>query len=346
MRRISIGADRRRYIVTLEAIDANDIPSFKSNFSRLKDFNKQIELSNYGEPTTILCRAALSGRKEICEIILQAPGINIHQTDGKGATPLQLAMDFKQLQTAEFLIEKGANPIFDDKRTALHLAAEIGNTGIINAALTKGISPDITDKDGNTVLHIAVMNGEVHVVQMLLGFGADSKIQNEVGVRPLEILNMSNTIKPEKATALRNLLDTERRRSRISSHLGDIQEEASKEALLDDPEEDEVFVSKEEKKLGQLKEKVEKIDEKITIYQEEATSLQEEIERQKQQVFKLAKRHREVMKKLKDKRAEKNKVQKKINKLEGKGGSSSWTRFIPFAGSFTSRLRLALPCCY
>ena len=161
--------ERRKCLLAVENIDSNDLLAFKKNIAAIHDHNRLFQLSSYGDPTIILCRAAITGRTEMIKILLQISNIKIDKADGKGATPLQLAMDFRHFQTAQLLIEQGANPVFQVGRSAMHLAAESGHTGVIVAAMAKNIDPDVRDEKGNTAMHVAVRHCEINIVQILLG---------------------------------------------------------------------------------------------------------------------------------------------------------------------------------
>jgi len=316
--------ERRKCILAVENIDKNDVEGFKKNIAGIRELNKLFQLSSYGEPTTILCRAATTGRTKIIEIILQTPDIVIDKADGKNETPLQLAMHFRHFRSAELLIEQGANPVFKDGRSALHLAAENGNTGIILAVMAKNISPDVRDKNGNTAIHIAVKHCEIHVVQMLLGYGADILIKNNAQERPIDLLYHCKSAKREKISAIRNLLDIHHRVGSISS---------SSKGRKTRHREKVTFTK--EGELEHLHGKMEYIEEKTTAYRNEAGNLLLETETKKKEIQKLNKQRREILKKLKGKQEEKWKLQKKIDKLEGNDKSN----YCFFANSLKTRVK-------
>ena len=54
------------------------------------------------------------------------------------------------------------------RQTALHLAGKADKDDIVAVLLEKGLNPNAQDDQGNTVLHIAFIEGNLNVVQQLL----------------------------------------------------------------------------------------------------------------------------------------------------------------------------------
>ena len=61
------------------------------------------------------------------------------------------------------------NEADDTGTTALMLAAYMGNASLVSDLLTRGANPSLTDKNGETALHIAAYNNCLGVVNHLLG---------------------------------------------------------------------------------------------------------------------------------------------------------------------------------
>lgn len=64
---------------------------------------------------------------------------------------------------------------------SLHEAASVGDVASIRALLQYGFSPDATDADGDTPLHLAAAGGHVQAIQCLLGAGASMGVRNQHG---------------------------------------------------------------------------------------------------------------------------------------------------------------------
>jgi hypothetical protein len=65
-------------------------------------------------------------------------------------------------------------------------AAGSGEQGIVKALLERGISPNATDRQGNTALHSAAAMGRTEIVVLLMDKGADANALNLYGDSPLE----------------------------------------------------------------------------------------------------------------------------------------------------------------
>ena len=65
-------------------------------------------------------------------------------------------------------------------------AAGSGEQGIVKALLERGISPNATDRQGNTALHSAAAMGRTEIVVYLMDKGADVNAVNLYGDSPLE----------------------------------------------------------------------------------------------------------------------------------------------------------------
>ena len=73
------------------------------------------------------------------------------------------------------LLQAGADPELpnDIGRTAMHLAANLGNVEVIRLLLEHGANIDTPDEDGATALWLAAAGGSVHALEHLLSAGAD-----------------------------------------------------------------------------------------------------------------------------------------------------------------------------
>ena len=73
--------------------------------------------------------------------------------------------------------------------TGLHHFAKDGRTACVHYALEFDLPMDInrTNADGNTALHLAVINDRSYIVAALLSYGADQKIRNNLGKMPVDL---------------------------------------------------------------------------------------------------------------------------------------------------------------
>jgi len=124
---------------------------------------------------TALHRAAISGHKEIAELLINA-GARIDAKAGSD-TPLHYAVEYGHKDIAELLIANCADlnaardyPAGD---TPLHTAVRVGNKDIIELLVAKGADLNVKNNDGLTPLGLAVNKGYVDTAEILINKGAD-----------------------------------------------------------------------------------------------------------------------------------------------------------------------------
>lgn len=71
--------------------------------------------------------------------------------------------------------------------TLLHLASSLGLTRFVAGLLSRGANPDAMDKNGNTPLHLATMNGHLNIIHRLRLAGADHKLRSIRGFIPADL---------------------------------------------------------------------------------------------------------------------------------------------------------------
>lgn len=119
-----------------------------------------------------------------------------------GLTALSVAVIRGYEDIALLLIEKGASLDARDKsgdrdnqhpgNSPVHYAAIYGRTRVLQAMLDRGVSPNLRDRNGRTLLMLAAENGHHDTVRMLLERGADPNARSALGETALELAQRRN----------------------------------------------------------------------------------------------------------------------------------------------------------
>src|SRR4030095_10682914 len=98
-------------------------------------------------------------------------GADLNPVMWEGETLLHVAIHWGRIASAQWLLEKGADPnTARDKNlwTPLHQAASRGNARIVSALLEHGAVGKPLDRDGKTPLDVAREKRRADVVQILM----------------------------------------------------------------------------------------------------------------------------------------------------------------------------------
>ena len=117
----------------------------------------------YGEsPSELHTHCENGSLAEVCRLVdLRSDGVD--DRDYRGRTPLHAAVEFQQIEVAEFLLIRGATidaTCVGDGKTALHMACSLLTGDDINNAvalmlLRRGAKHDAVCEKGFTALHYA-----------------------------------------------------------------------------------------------------------------------------------------------------------------------------------------------
>ncbi len=118
------------------------------------------------EKKTLLHIAIHQGNVKLAKLLI-ANGADVNAKDHQELTPLHLATDCWNLELIQLLLEKKANPNIQDKD-----GKEIH---------------EVTDSNGDTLLHRAIHEGKVELVKLLIASGAKVNTKNSAGMTPLHI---------------------------------------------------------------------------------------------------------------------------------------------------------------
>jgi ankyrin repeat protein len=123
----------------------------------------------------------LSDSRKIVRLLLDAKA-NPNITDVAGRPVLFLAMDVGDGEEVKLLLDAGANPnARDNGQSALLEAVQKRHIHLIDLLLKAGADTKAVDEFGSTALMIAASNNDVDSVKLLLRHGANSRTKDSAG---------------------------------------------------------------------------------------------------------------------------------------------------------------------
>jgi len=131
-----------------------------------------------------LSQCARDGDTKAVELFIKA-GFPPDARDKYGVPLLCLAARGKHRAVAEILLNRGAaiNLQSEDRGySPLMDAAQAGATDLVGLFLERGADTDLTSKDGQTALVVAVGRNDAEVARLLVGGGADPDLPDKLGL--------------------------------------------------------------------------------------------------------------------------------------------------------------------
>ncbi|XP_071071819.1 nuclear factor NF-kappa-B p100 subunit isoform X3 [Dasypus novemcinctus] len=150
-------------------------------------------LDRHGDSVVHLALRAGAGAPDLLRVLLQSgtPSMAqlLHMPDFEGLYPVHLAVHARSPECLDLLVGDGAEVEAAERqggRTALHLATEMEELGLVTHLVTKlGANVNARTFAGNTPLHLAAGLGSPTLTRLLLKAGADIHAENEEPLCPL-----------------------------------------------------------------------------------------------------------------------------------------------------------------
>ncbi|MFT6765801.1 MAG: ankyrin repeat protein [Alteromonas naphthalenivorans] len=159
------------------------------------------------EGNTALMYAIRNNNEDLTRLLLNGTPTRRRRTNSnlrntKGQSPLAIAIDQKNKNIVQLLLEAGADSNIQDNfnNTPLMYAALNGHVGITKLLLNAEANPNLQDNNGNTALMHAAHKGLKNIAKLLLKAGADADLQTTNGNAALILAAEHN--KPEMAQLL------------------------------------------------------------------------------------------------------------------------------------------------
>uniref|UniRef100_A0A663FJV8 CARD domain-containing protein n=1 Tax=Aquila chrysaetos chrysaetos TaxID=223781 RepID=A0A663FJV8_AQUCH len=131
---------------------------------------------------TPLLLACETGKAESAEVLIEkgADFTNVNVKDKESKTPLHFAAERGDKAMVEMLLNANADPNAQDKekKTPLHTAAVRGHLGIVKVLLANKGRHGAKDMDGCTPMHYAAVKGNIDIIKILLTSGKNKNIDD------------------------------------------------------------------------------------------------------------------------------------------------------------------------
>jgi len=113
--------------------------------------------------------------------LIEADPANATIKNPPGFSPIHFAANFKQLEIAKLLIEKGADPFIvgPNKRQAIHWAAAAGSTEILKWLQSIDADLNLKDETNKTPLYLAATGGHTESVTFLLSQNVEIQTEGD-----------------------------------------------------------------------------------------------------------------------------------------------------------------------
>jgi len=128
---------------------------------------------------------------EVRRLLRENPG-RVNERSHDGWTPLHLAAFFGHLELATIFLDSGAAMLTvsnnNEANLPINAAAAGSRTAVVRLLVGRGCPPDARSSDqGYTALHLAANNGNSELIEFLLLSGADRTLKTGSGETPFDL---------------------------------------------------------------------------------------------------------------------------------------------------------------
>ena len=132
-----------------------------------------------GDPLVV---ASGCGHLDVVRYLLEQ-GVDKNRVCSYNTTALQNAAMEGHLHVVQFLVEQGSDM---EKATPLFYASAFNHPDVVRYLLEQGADRDKANGSGDTSLHIVAHHGYVKVAMLLMSYGADLNVRNNLGQLPID----------------------------------------------------------------------------------------------------------------------------------------------------------------
>ena len=158
----------------------------------IKNNNNAKKELEHPKPKSLLITTSKLPVKSLFQILLKNPNL-VNTIDNNGETLLTYAIKQKKVDICQLILTSNIIDLsYQDKNgnSYLHLAVMEQLEGVVKSLIEKGIYINIQNNDGNTPLHIAYLKNNIAFISILINNRIDTKIKNNDN-KLAEELNMN-----------------------------------------------------------------------------------------------------------------------------------------------------------
>ncbi len=212
--------------------------AMKGELSKLKLLEDRGAINRYWDKNTFaLLWAAEGGHSEAVEYLLEKGFDSAARDPRNNTTALQKALSFHRIATVEKLLARSdkadksealfiatnkkyfflmrrliiahadVNAVLENGQSILHTAILHGDVELVKFLLRKGAAIDQADNDGNTALHYAAKSESAAMVRFFLGKGFDANQANYKGESPQALVSPYSRKADKLITLLKKSLE-------------------------------------------------------------------------------------------------------------------------------------------